>query len=235
MSRLSILTSSLASVMFLTSPAQSASLHALHEVEHAAYLHAVSEAQARFANPQVSISSLDKRLRLQSCQSALDTFANHDQLRSGQMTIGVRCHAPVSWTVYVSAQVKVMQDVVVTRRALSADHILTKDDIKLAPRDIASLRKGYLSDASALIGQQLKSPLSMGSIIEARQFESQTLVHRGDLITLVAAVGNMEVRVRGEALANAGLGQRVKVKNTSSERVVEGIVDAAGVVRIKTM
>lgn len=75
----------------------------------------------------------------------------------------------------------------------------------------------------------------MGSIIEARQFESQTLVHRGDLITLVAAVGNMEVRVRGEALANAGLGQRVKVKNTSSERVVEGIVDAAGVVRIKTM
>lgn len=235
MSRLSILIGLLSTVIFLTSPVQSASLHALHEVEHAAYLHAISEAQARFVNPQVSINSLDKRLRLQSCQSPLDTFANHEQLRSGQLTIGVRCHAPVNWTVYVSAQIKVMQDVVVTRRALSADHILTKDDIKLAPRDIASLRKGYLSDASALIGQQLKSPLPMGSIIETSQFESQTLVHRGDLITLVAAVGNMEVRVRGEALANAGLGQRVKVKNTSSERVVEGIVDAAGVVRIKTM
>ena len=235
MSRLSILIGLLSTVIFLTSPVQSASLHALHEVEHAAYLHAISEAQARFVNPQVSINSLDKRLRLQSCQSPLDTFANHEQLRSGQLTIGVRCHAPVNWTVYVSAQIKVMQDVVVTRRALSADHILTKDDIKLAPRDIASLRKGYLNDASALIGQQLKSPLPMGSIIETSQFESQTLVHRGDLITLVAAVGNMEVRVRGEALANAGLGQRVKVKNTSSERVVEGIVDAAGVVRIKTM
>ena len=235
MSRLSILISLLVSVMFLTLPVQSATLHALHEVEHAAYLHAIGEAQSRFVNPQVSISSLDKRLRLQSCQSPLDTFANHEQLRSGQLTIGVRCHAPVSWTVYVSAQIKVIQDVVVTRRALSADHVLTKDDIKLAPRDIASLRKGYLTDASALIGQQLKSPLPMGSIVEARQFKSQTLVHRGDLITLVAAVGNMEVRVRGEALANAGLGQRVKVKNSSSEKVVEGIVDAAGVVRIKTM
>lgn len=223
------------SAMFLTLPVQAGPLHALHEVEHAAYLHAISEAQSRFSNPQVSISSLDKRLRLQACQSALDTFANHEQLRSGQLTIGVRCHAPVSWTVYVSAQVKVMQDVVVTRRALSADHILSKDDIKLAPRDIASLRKGYLTDAGALIGQQLKSPLPMGGIVQINQFKAQMLVHRGDLVTLVASVGNMEVRVRGEALANAGLGQRVKVKNSNSERVVEGIVDAAGVVRIETM
>lgn len=235
MSRLFRVITVFSSVMFLTLPVQAASLHALHEVEHAAYLHAISEAQARFANPQISISSLDKRLRLQACQSPLDTFANHEQMRSGQLTVGVRCHAPVNWTVYVSAQIKVMQDVAVTRRALSADHILSANDIKLAPRDIASLRKGYLTDVTALVGQQLKSPLPMGSIIETSQFESQTLVHRGDLITLVAAVGNMEVRVRGEALANAGLGQRVKVKNTSSERIVEGIVDAAGVVRVKTM
>lgn len=234
MSRLLSLMSFFGSVMFLTLPVQANSLHALHEVEHAAYLHAVNTAQAQFANPQVSISALDKRLRLQACQGELDTFANQE-LRGGQLTVGVRCHTPVSWTVYVSAQIKVMRDVVVTKRTLSSDHILSANDVMLAPRDIASLRKGYLTDATALIGQQLKSPLAMGEVIEANQFKSQTLVHRGDLITLVAAVGNMEVRVRGEALANAGLGQRVKVKNTSSERIVEGIVDAAGVVRIETM
>jgi len=235
MSRLFSFLTFLSSVMFLTLPVQAASLHALHEVEHAAYLHAISEAQSRFSNPQVSISSLDKRLRLQACQSPLDTFANHEQMRSGQLTVGVRCHEPVSWTVYVSTQIKVMQDVVVTRRSLSADHILSANDIKLAQRDIANLRKGYLTDAKALIGQQLKSPLPMGSIVETSQFKAQILVNRGDLITLVATVGNMEVRMRGEALANGGLGQRVKVKNSSSERIVEGVVDAAGVVRIATM
>lgn len=225
----------LSGVIFLTVSAQAASLQALHDVEHAAYLKAVSEAQARFVNPQVSINSMDKRLRLQACDKPLETFANHEQLRSGQLTIGVRCHSPVSWTVYVSSQVKVMRDVVVTRRALPADHILTADDIKLAEHDIASMRKSYLKDASILIGQKLKSPLPMGAVLETSQFKSVTLIHRGDLITLVAAVGNMEVRVRGEALANAGLGERVKVKNTSSERVVEGIVDAAGMVRIGMM
>lgn len=235
MSHLRILICSLVGVMFLTPVAQSASLHALHEVEHAAYLHAVSEAQARFNHPQVSIGSLDKRLRLQACQGDLETFANNDQLRSGQLTIGVRCHMPVSWTVYVPAKIKVMQQVLVSNRALAADHILTAADVKLAPRDIAGLRQGYLTDAAALIGQQLKSPMAMGEILQANQLKTQMLVHRGDLITLVAAVGNMEVRVRGEALANAGLGQRVKVKNSSSEKVVEGIVDAAGVVRITTL
>ncbi|MCX4190589.1 flagellar basal body P-ring formation chaperone FlgA [Methylophaga sp. OBS3] len=223
------------SAIFLTLPAQATSLHALHEVEHAAYMYALSEAQARFINPQVSINSLDNRLRLQSCQVPLETFSNTEQIRAGQLTIGVKCHAPVSWTVYVSAQVQVMQDILVTKRALSADHILSAADVELAPRDIIGLRKGYLTDSGAVIGQQLKSPMPMGGILQANQFKEQTLVHRGELITLVAAVGNMEVRVRGEALSNASLGQRVKVKNSNSERIVEGVVDAAGIVRIETM
>ncbi|AFJ02603.1 Flagellar basal-body P-ring formation protein FlgA [Methylophaga frappieri] len=221
--------------MFLTLPVNAADLHELNAIEHAAYLFALNDAQSRWNNPVVSVDSLDKRLRLQRCDSDLETFTNNDQLRSGKLTVGVRCHQPVAWTVYVPATIEVMRAVAVTTRPLSADHIMTADDVKLANQNILTMRSGYSTDMQSLIGQQLKSPLAMGAVLSKRQFKPQHLVQKGQLITLVSAVGNMEVRVKGEAMADAEMGQRVRVKNTRSERIVEGVVDAAGVVRVGTL
>lgn len=49
---------------------------------------------------------------------------------------------------------------------------------------------------------------------------------------LIASVGTMEVRMAGKALADATKGQRIRVQNISSKRIVEGIVDSSGTVRI---
>ena len=49
---------------------------------------------------------------------------------------------------------------------------------------------------------------------------------------MVAEVGKMEVKMNGMALSDASLGQRIRVKNSSSKRVVEGVVDAPGIVRV---
>ena len=42
----------------------------------------------------------------------------------------------------------------------------------------------------------------------------------------------MQVKMSGTALEDASLGQRVKVKNSSSKRIVEGVVNAAGIVYV---
>jgi len=69
-------------------------------------------------------------------------------------------------------------------------------------------------------------------VIKPKSVQAQKLVHRGEHIMLVALAGNMEVRMSGTALSDAVLGQRVRVKNISSKRVVEGIVEAAGIVKV---
>ena len=38
--------------------------------------------------------------------------------------------------------------------------------------------------------------------------------------------------MQGTAMADAGIGDRVRVRNLSSDRVVEGVVDSPGVVRV---
>lgn len=217
--------------IFLTFPVFGG-LHPLHEIEHAAFVYALGEARAQYINPQISLTPLDKRLRLQVCERTLETFSNRDRATAGQMTIGVRCHAPVSWTVYLSARVKVMRPVAVAARPLSANHQVTAADVRIEQRDIAGLRQGYLSESEILVGQTIRHAMPVGAIFQQNHLRPETIVRRGQLVILVAGVGGMEVRVAGTSMADASLGDRVKVKNNASDRVVEGIVDAPGVVRI---
>jgi flagella basal body P-ring formation protein FlgA len=219
-------------ILLLAIEVQAAGLHALANIEQAAYEYALKQAQIYNDNPQVVMGSLDSRLRLKACDSELEVFTKNVKTTIGNQTIGVKCNFPSTWTVYVPVKVKVFKTIVVANRSLSANHIITKNDIKKQDRDIGQLRQGYLSDTKQLIGQQLKYSMSIGAVINPNSVRPQKIVRRGEQISLVASVGKMEVRMNGTALADAQLGQRVKVKNSSSKRVVEGIVEAPGIVKI---
>lgn len=219
-------------VAFLTPLAQAASLHSLSSIEQAAYVHALHDAQASYSNPQVVVEPLDDRLRLKQCDQPLNTFSNSSANSVGNRTIGIKCQSPTEWTVYVPVKVKVMKQVVVAARPLAANRNLTNKDLRLQAMDIADLRQGYLDSKQKVIGQQLKYPLAVGRVIPARSLKLEKVVRRGDQIVLVAAAGTMEVRMNGTALDDASVGDKVKVRNSSSERVVEGIVHAPGIVKV---
>ncbi len=207
-------------------------LHALDSVEQVAYEFALKQAQANFDHPQITMDSLDQRLRLQACDVALDVFSTKSIVGLGNQTIGVKCNSPVAWTVYVPVKVKVIKSVVVAARPLSANQLIKQGDVKLQQLDIGTLQHGYLNNPKLVIGQQLKYPISMGSVIKPNSVQAQNIVHRGQQIMLVAMAGQMEVRMSGTAMADAALGQRVKVKNSTSNRVVEGVANAPGIVNV---
>ncbi|MBE0439740.1 MAG: flagellar basal body P-ring formation protein FlgA [Gammaproteobacteria bacterium] len=216
----------------LVCPAYSESLQLLDEIEHTAYVYSLAEAQARYDNPQISVESLDSRLRLQQCDHALTAFSNSDNMSLGSQTVGIKCNAPVAWTVYVPVKIKVFKPIVVAARGLDAKQIITEADIRLEQQDIAKMRRGYIETTESVVGQQLKYPVAVGSVINPNSLFEQKVVHRGEQIMLVATVGKMEVRMAGTALADGEQGERVRVKNASSHRVVEGVVDGPGIVRV---
>lgn len=220
------------SVVFLTQPVMAEPLHALSDIEQTAFIYAASDAQASYDNPQIIVEALDNRLRLQHCDKPLHAFSNTVSNTLGNRTVGVRCNSPTEWTVYVPVKVKVLQSVVVAARPLAANKTLTKTDIKLELMDIGELRQGFMQSTDKVLGQQLKYPLSMGMVLPPRGLKLEKVVRRGEQITLVANAGTMEVRMNGTAMEDASVGERVKVKNSSSKRVVEGIVHAAGIVKV---
>jgi flagella basal body P-ring formation protein FlgA len=83
-----------------------------------------------------------------------------------------------------------------------------------------------------VVGQQLRYSLAMGTALTPRSLKQQKIVQRGEQVILVAQAGSMEVRMNGMAMEDATLGDKIKVKNSSSNRVVEGVVQAPGVVQV---
>lgn len=63
--------------------------------------------------------------------------------------------------------------------------------------------------------------------------EAPRLVRKGDLVTLLAEIAGVNVRMTGKALADGAAGTSIQVSNLSSQRVIEGTVIAEGVVKVR--
>ena len=184
------------------------------------------------AEPQVRAGSLDSRLRLSRCDVPLEAFQPSGSRALGNTTVGVRCTGNTTWTLYVPVSVSLFGDVVVAARPLGRKTLLTAADLKLARRDLAQLHSGYFSDIGQLIGKQTGRSIAVDTAISSSLVREPLAIKRGQRVSLVAASGGLEVRMSGEAMADGAAGDRIRVRNLSSKRVVDGIVKSASTVQV---
>ena len=83
-----------------------------------------------------------------------------------------------------------------------------------------------------LAGRLTRRPLPEGTAVTADALDAALLIHRGQSVILAARAGGLEVRAPGRALADAAAEQRVRVQNLNSLKIVEGVADTEGVVRV---
>lgn len=181
---------------------------------------------------QVEATALDERLRLPACSKPPSAFMPQGNNGRGAITVGVRCEAPVAWTLYVPVRISQSMQVLVLNRSLGRGEIVTADMLSLQARDTAALPYGYLSNLSDALGKTLKRPMIAGSVLSPDAIEAQRIIKRGQLVTVFSRVGGLEVRAQGTALSDAGQGERLRVENKSSHRVIEGVVRSADTIEI---
>lgn len=170
---------------------------------------------------QISIQVTPPSAALAAC-SALEAFQPQGSRSIGRTTVGVRCLAPARWTVYLSAQVRVIRHYVVTRQPLRANHVITAADLALREGDLGSLPADVITDADALPGYRAVSGLAAGAPLRSALVKPPLAVQQGQTTRLVMNGPGFSVQSEGQALANASRGDRVRVK-TRSGQVVSGI------------
>jgi flagellar basal body P-ring formation protein FlgA len=109
--------------------------------------------------------------------------------------------------------------------------VLSAQDVEVHTRNVGS-GANYFDDPSAVLGKVLTRPGAAGQTLNPAHLANSTAVKRGQQVTLVANTGGILVRVEGTAMAASAIGERLKVKNNSSARVVEGTVLADGSVDV---
>lgn len=180
----------------------------------------------------VTIDRLDPRLKLKACTGALEPSLPRSQPSAGRLTVAVRCHEPTPWRVYVPVRIVRMVEVVVARQPLQRGIALTADDLAVERRDVADLRGAYYHAPQELAGLQTTRRLARGEIVSAGHVAEPVLVRRGHAVTLEASGGGINISAPGRALGDGSEGDPVRVRNTRSERVVEGRVIGRDRVRV---
>jgi flagellar basal body P-ring formation protein FlgA len=193
-----------------------------------------SAAETHGAGFEISVTAgpLDDRLRLRACDGGLEAFAAPGTRAAGSTTVGVRCLGPVTWTLYVPVQVEVQGDVVVLAQPLPRGTVLQRAHLRLERQDVGRLSAGYLASAEEATDMVLRRALQTGTVLTPQMVEPPRLVQRGQRVLLLAETGSVAVRVEAEAMGNGALGERVRVRNLSSQKVVEGLVLSHGVVGV---
>ncbi|VAW57543.1 hypothetical protein MNBD_GAMMA07-2616 [hydrothermal vent metagenome] len=188
--------------------------------------------KTQYSRINIQLNQLDPRLNLSQCPQPLTSKLAPGSQFTGKTTVHLRCNSSRPWTVYIIAQISLYGLIVETSKPLSKDHVLKENDLVLSEKDLSRIKYGYFVKKDHLIGKQLRRRLPQNKIIKSNYVKDQTLVKRGENVSIIAEKSGYSVKMTGTAMASGSLGERIRVKNISSKRIIEGIIKRAGVVSI---
>ncbi len=180
---------------------------------------------------EVSVNNLDPRLQLPRCEQPLALKANDSRLAGGHVTVHVRCEGERGWAIYVPAQVAIYRSVPLAARNLARGERVTTADIETRTINISQLRQGHIDDVESLLGMEVRRPINAGEAFRQAALDAPLMVRRGDQVNIELRAGSVSISTAGTAMGNGRLGERIRVRNTQSDRVLTAEVVAAGRVR----
>lgn len=205
------------------------SIAARIDAEVRAYLEARPELAE--TDHYIETGRLDARFS-KECPAGLEIFLPEGYRLQGKTTIGVRCPAPGTWTIYVPAQVHVYGDVVVLARPVARGVPIPGASLTVERRDLGALAAGALQDPAGAVGMLPRRALPQGAVLSAAMLQAAPLVRRGQQVTIQAEAAGLSVKSAGEALADGSQGELVRVRNLLTNKVITAIVMAPGEVRV---
>lgn len=187
--------------------------------------------QTADARIDYQISPLDPRLSLADCPAPLQTEAR-DNSRGGRVNVKVSCTTGSPWTLYVPADINIYRPVLVLAGPVPKGTVLGSGHLVLQERNINSLDGGYFSDMAEVAGMVAKRPLLPGQPLLASQLEPPLLVRKGDAVNVTANSGGLTIKAAGIALADGRAGEQIRVRNRTSNRIVDARVAGPGQVEV---
>lgn len=117
---------------------------------------------------------------------------------------------------------------IIAANTIKAGDALTSADI-VTPNNADDLRR-----AINFVGMEASRTVYKGQTIEIKDLHEPTLIERNTIIQMEFNKGPLTILAEGRALDDGALGQRIRVMNLHSKRVVTAIVTGADLVRAQT-
>ncbi|MEW5796546.1 MAG: flagellar basal body P-ring formation chaperone FlgA [Candidatus Zixiibacteriota bacterium] len=132
----------------------------------------------------------------------------------------------------VRLRISKFADVLVCTDKIQRHDLLTESNVELKRFDITNLREQPVISLDELPGQRAKRNLRVGSILTAAAIEPIPTVEIGGEVTIVYSDEWGSITAPGEALESGLIGDRVRVKNRASGKVIMATVASGKTVQV---
>ena len=123
------------------------------------------------------------------------------------------------------------KEIAVLNREVPRNEIITSDMIVWTQVN-DSMATGTLVDASEIVGKTASHNLSPNMPLRNSDLGQTMLIKKGQGIMLVYEYGAMRITATGKALSDGAKGANIKVANSSSNGIVDAIVEGNGFARV---
>ena len=178
-----------------------------------------------------TLGALDPRVALPACP-ALEIFLPAGARLWGATSLGVRCNGATPWSIYLTANIRVVGEYLVSARPLAQGQVLSAVDFVAVNGDLTQLPATTLTNSQQAMGKTVAANLAAGQPLRQDMLRSPLVVQQGQSVKLQSVGKGFVISTEGKALNNAQEGQVVQVR-TASGQTVSGIARPMGVIEVR--
>ena len=128
-----------------------------------------------------------------------------------------------------------MVDIPTLKRRLFQGDVIAEDDIVMIRVPSNRMRKGTVEQSASLVGRTPFKVISANRPILLSDVAAPSMVQKGDQITLRYISGNLSINTLGEALDSGAVGEKIRVKNSTSNKVVQAEIKNKELAMVQNM
>jgi flagella basal body P-ring formation protein FlgA len=133
---------------------------------------------------------------------------------------------------WVKADLRVIEEVVVSSQPLASKEIVKPSDVRLERRDVSGLYVRPFYRIDEVVGQQASRTIPVNETLTQRSIEPPTVLRRGSAVVLLYETGSLRVESPGISEEPGRTGEMIQVKNPTSGKLLRGVVLDGRMVRV---
>ncbi|MGL5359114.1 MAG: flagellar basal body P-ring formation chaperone FlgA [Shewanella sp.] len=186
-------------------------------------------------NARVDIipQAFDRRMLPAQCASPLKVELASEREISRNNTLKVSCDTPdqaYPWQMFISVRVEMLFPVVVATTPLAPGELLQSSQMAVRYIEQNNLRGMQFSEPAQLTGARVKRRVAKDAPILGNNL---CFVCKNDVISIYVRSASFVLKTPGQALQDGTQGERIKVKNSSSNKTLDAIVTGIGEVEVR--
>jgi flagella basal body P-ring formation protein FlgA len=124
----------------------------------------------------------------------------------------------------IGGKIHQLVEVPVLTKAMRSGDVISVNDIQYIDMRANAVSASTLVSTESLVGQTPRRGVPAMRPLAAGDLTAPVAVKKGEIVTMTLESGQMQLTAQGRALDNGAEGEVVRIMNTSSNQVIEGVV-----------